>query len=150
MLVLCLIGFLVLSGITTASVVQNVKTNRRLDDYSEGFKDFFTAESEAGGTAFNQSVNQFADIIAEKLALTTQAAIRGSMGGVQRTINQGLEQTALDANPALGAMELLPKSLRKNPLAMAGLQTLMQQTMGGKQQNRPSDNGNSNQVKFSF
>jgi len=135
MLILCLVlGFVLTTGVGLL-VKQNVELNRKLDIYSSAFTQFFTEADGDKGTPFYQAVDQFGDILSQKMGVTVQASIRGAMGGTQRAINQGLEEVAVSENPALG---LLPRSLHKNGLAMMGIQALMQNFM---KQRSGGDNG---------
>lgn len=131
MLAVALVLLTALVVTSTLGLVQNAKISRRLESYQDGITTFFTAETEGQGTAFNQVVNQICDVIATKQAVSTQAAIRGALGGSQKAINHELEQVAIAENPELGMLDALPKSLRKNPIAMMGLQALMNKQFSG-------------------
>jgi hypothetical protein len=92
-----------------------------------------------------------ADILAQRLATSVVAVMRGQVGGTMKAINSALEQEAVEANPAMSFAAVLPKKLQKNPLALMGLNSvlnkILQQAMTA---NKPGGNnsGEVSQTKF--
>jgi len=155
MLIGCLIGAIVVVALSGWRVRKEiVRLNERMDSYSSEVANFFTAESDTQGSPFNQVVCELIDIAAEKQAAIVQASIRGSIGGNQRVINQTLAEVGAEANPSLAiANQVLPKSLGKNKLAMAGLEhiiTNIMQNMGNAAPASGGNNHNSTGVRFKF
>lgn len=100
----------------------NKKLNDKLDQFGDLAYSFVKPEPD-GLSPVARALDLFSDTVAQKIGLTIQASIRGSMGAQSRAITGALEGEALEANPVLG---LLPKKLAKNPLASMGLQILLE------------------------
>lgn len=109
-----------------------------------------TPEIEGQLSPIGQMFDTVSTDMANKIGVTVQAAIRGSMGGTMKGVNAELEQLAIDNNPAAGLAQALPKSLRKNPLAMMGAEILLQKIMSGQSGSRAGNNNNGKQVKFNL
>lgn len=101
------------------------KANRAANEVKDTLFDIFKPQPEGKASHFGQIVDQIAEIIASHTGSSVQASIRGAMGGTMRGINSALEQEAIEANPQLAIAEMLPKSLKRNPLAVAGLQQIV-------------------------
>lgn len=132
LLILCLLNILLVTVLLSGGVYAYVKVRRVSSDVSQALTDYFTPGAEDGISPFGQLVNQVAEITAQRLGITVQAAIRGAQGGQSRAIVKALEGEAAEEIPELGMMELLPKSLKKSPAAQVGLQLLINKIMAGK------------------
>lgn len=88
-------------------------------------------EGEHQTSGFSEVIAGVTDIAAQKIGVTTQMALKGSMGGATRALNKELEAEAIAENPGLAMAELLPKSLKKNPLALMGLNSIFQKYLAG-------------------
>lgn len=128
LLILCLLNILLVTVLLSGGVYAYVKARRVSSDVI----DYFTPGAEDGISPFGQIVNQVAEITAQRLGITVQAAIRGAQGGQSRAIVKALEDEAEAEVPELALMELLPKSLKKSPKAQMGLQLLINKIMSGK------------------
>lgn len=106
---------------------------RSRDRLESDLRSFFEASPDGGASDFAKSVDAMADIFAGRIGVTIQGSIRGILGSQAREISRGLEQTAIEQAPELGIMGMLPKSLKKNPLALAGLQGLLSRILQGGQ-----------------
>lgn len=122
----------------------------------EGISGYFQLYGEGDNqtSGFTETVSGISDIIAQKVGMSTQMAIKGSMGGSMKALNKELEQEAMAENPNLAMAEFLPKSLRKNPLALMGLNSIMQKyagsiLSGGSGSGSGSDN-HTGQAKFNL
>lgn len=80
---------------------------------------------------FAKTVDNIAIIIADRIRVALMAAERGAQGAAVRDVNKGLEEYAVQNNPAAAVAATLSKSLKKNNLAAAGLQMLIQNLMAG-------------------
>jgi hypothetical protein len=94
-------------------------------------------------------IAQVSEITAQKIGMSTQMAIKGSLGGTMKGINAQLEQEAIASDPSLALTQALPKSLRKNPIAMIGLQALVNKFMASSGAGHFSSN-NHEQTKFNL
>lgn len=111
---------------------------------------FFADRGEGQGSFFTEAVGNISEDFSQRVGVTVQAAIRGSRGGQMKGVNSALEQVAVEENPELGLLEALPKSLRKNPIAMLGLQALTNR-MRSQAQGTPGTNGHqSSQTRFNL
>jgi hypothetical protein len=123
-----IIGLLILIGLQSATLIAAYLMYKRstaiLSRYRDFIADFFTPESSDRPSDFGRSIDAISDSFAQKIGVTVQAAIRGSSGGSSKALNRELEAEAIAENPSLAVVGMLPKSLRKNPLALAGLQAL--------------------------
>lgn len=155
MLIACLI--LVSAGIVihAATWVISVKAvTREYYATMDRWNSFFNQTSADEPSDFNKIINQITDISAEKVRIGVMAADRGQQGAAVRDAARGLEQIAAESDPALMIAQSLPKNLKKNPLAAAGLNMLIQKILSGDNPNMiQKSNGqssNSGQVKFNF
>lgn len=133
----------------TVSVVRLSREARLLKDQVNFF---FTVQTGEQGTAFNQAINDMGDVFATKYGQAMMAAMRGQMGGQARALTTELEDVARAENPQLALLDMLPKSLKKNPVAMTGLNVLLQRVMAGQQASGSvtTPGGNHGQVKFNL
>jgi len=90
-----------------------------------------------------------AEIVAQKIGVSTQQAIKGSLGGSLKGVNAQLEQEAIASDPSLALVSALPKSLKKNPIAMIGLQALINKFMASSGAGHNSNNPQA-QAKFNL
>jgi len=138
---------LLLVGVNFWVAGSHVKTNRRIDNISEGFTEFFTSQDKDGYTNFAKTVSWTSEAIGQSVGRYFVAAERGASGGTMKGVNKELERVAVQENPELAVLDVLPKSLKRNPLAMLGLQAIMSKQRGSNI--IPSQiNGSSQQVKF--
>lgn len=144
--------FLVLV-ILICGVIAYVKARNTIQEASEAFNDFFTCQSDDSPSPFLQIVGQVSELTAQKIGVTTQMAIKGSLGGTMKGVNAELEQVAAENDPSAAMLTLLPKSTKKNPLAMAGLNILIQRLLSGGGQGSGFGTGsgsNNSQTKFNL
>lgn len=122
-------------------------------DYQEAkntFAALFIPRHEGEVSPFGEITNQMAEIVAQKMGVTVQAAIRGSFGGSMKGVNKELEQIAIEESPDLAIASALPKSLKKNPLAMAGFQAVIQRILSNSGGIGGPHNGHHPQAKFNL
>lgn len=170
MLYLC---FVVTAGIITliaGVIVGYRRTNEQLstavlqarievDQVKNALNDFFLP-NEDGVSDFQQTIEGFSEILAQRIGVTVQASIRGQIGGAMNGIVPALQAEAaenLQDNPELvqkAFQESLPKSLKKNPLAAMILQQFVGKFIGnlgttspGARPGAPGGNGY-RQAKF--
>lgn len=100
----------------------------------------------------SQVIAGLGDVFAQKIGVTVQMAIKGSIGGSTKALNKELEQVAIAENPNLAMAEYLPKSLKKNPLALMGLNSIMARlAAGGLGSAGPGpSNGKADQAQFNL
>lgn len=113
----------------------------------------FLPPMDGESSAFGQAVDQITDSISQKIGVTTQAALRGSLGGTMKAVNAELEREAVSQDPAAAALQALPKSLKKNPVAMIGLQSIMSKFLQGNTSGSGgifNSGNNGNQAKFNL
>jgi len=124
------------------------KNNRSINESSRAVAQFFSAESETSGSDFSQVVNWIVEQLATKIGTSVNMSIKGAFGGSTKQLNKELEQVAIEQNPQLALLDILPKSTKKNNLAMLGLQMLMSRsgsgTGGGLGRPLPAADPNSN------
>jgi len=125
-------------------VYNKARTNINSIQYS--LEDYFTPSGEDQISPFGRLVEQCAEVTAQRLGTTVQAAIRGSIGGTMTAMVPALEREAMDANPELAILDVLPKSLKKSPLAIQGLQLIVNRIL---QNQGRSDSGNNHKEKSS-
>lgn len=135
--------------ILTFGVIAYVKARRTIQEASEALFSFFESESPDNPPPFMQLVGQVSEITAQKIAYSTQMAIKGSFGGTMKGVNSELEAVAVDNDPSAAMLQMLPKSTRKNPLAMAGLNILINKMLTGSGGSTPA-NGSGSQTKFNL
>ena len=147
MLIGCLIAVIIMLAGGAALEIREIRgIHERLDNYDRAVSDLFTARDPNQNPPFIEIVDKITDMFAQKQAITTQAAIRGSMGGSQKAINAELERIAIEENPDLALTKMLPNSLKKNDLALQGLKFLV-----GRMRSSGGSGGNHHpgeQVKF--
>lgn len=131
--------------IFAGGVYTYVRVKRVSQSINETLESIFIPSNQGDMSLFTQTVNEILDGSAQRIGVSVQAAIRGSIGGSMKGVNAQLEQVAADSDPTLALAAQLPRSVKKNPLAMMGLQLLMQRTAG----KNASSNGNT-QAKFSL
>lgn len=148
-LILIIAGILTHIGVGIYSVIQ---VTRRYDQVAEGLRAFVTPESPEDPSDLHKTLDQVAAIFADRYRVAMTAADRGATGAAARDVNRGLEEIAVAGDPALAVAQALPKSLRKNPLALAGLNMVVQNILskqGIGSGGSPGFNGGSgNQIKF--
>jgi len=145
-LIVCLIFGSIMTGLAGIGVRRIGRINERLDKLDNDVTEVFSSPSPDMPSIFSQVVNQVADIIGEKQALVTQASIRGALGGQQRALNRDLEEIAVQEDPGLALTQILPKSLKRNPLALMGLQSILSRRSPGSSPGSNTNNGG--QVRF--
>lgn len=136
-------GILCLSSV--GALVAAVKLRHKFEFYETIVSSVFASDGQSPSVA-GQAVTQAAEILANRIGITVQASIRGSIGGSSKAAIQGLEEVALEHNPLLAS---LPKKLQKNPLASMGLQLLIDKI--AKNAGNPAgagNNGKNSQTKF--
>lgn len=124
------------------------KINRTYNEISQGLKDIFVCPGEDGLSTFGQIINSTADVFSQKIGTSTQAAIRGSIGGTMKGVNAALENEAMAENPNLAVLQALPKSLKGNPIALMGLQAIISRI--GQGPASQGNNGHNAQAKFTL
>lgn len=115
----------------------------------ENITAFFSPQSEGQLSIAGQMLDSVSQSMAERIGVTTQAAIRGSLGGTMKSVNAALEAEAVQADPSLALTQALPKSLKKNPIALLGLQALMNKVISG-QASTGIPSPSNGQVKFNL
>jgi len=119
------------------------------NDIEQGFRAFFQAESEGTPSAFGQTVSAVGEIIGGKVAGGVTHSLNTSLGGTMKGVNAELEAQALAENPTLAALELMPKSMKKNPKAMLGLAQILNNVLNSsKGQNGSNTSNSSHNLKF--
>lgn len=136
LLIICLVNIFFMISLITGGVYVYSKAKSAVNEVSQTLSDYFTVDTPEGISPFGQLLNQFAEIQAQRLGVTVQAAIRGSVGGKMKAIVPALEAEAAAEYPELGLAELLPKSLKKSPAAQVGLQLLLNKIMANKSGSR--------------
>jgi len=129
------------------------KARTNFTDIQNSLEDYFTSGREGEISPFGRLVEQCAEVTAQRLGTTVQAAIRGSLGGTMTKMVPALEQEAIEANPELAFIDVLPKSLKKSPLALQGLQLLMNRLMANQGQaaeNKGNNHKSSSQTSFTL
>lgn len=148
MLLLCILMLLSNLALLGLGGYAYVKACRMSEDVLAWFAGFVSPKSENENSPLGDVIESAAEVVSQKIGVTVQAAIRGSIGGSMKGINAELEREAIAENPNLAVMDALPKSLKKNPLAMMGLQAVLSRMNlpgGGKS----NSNGNS-QARFNL
>lgn len=148
-LLLAILAVISLANLT-GGVLIYVRINRAFENASEAIQTLFETGRAGEPSYFNQTINEITDITAQKVGTSVQAAIRGSIGGTMKGVNAALEAEAIENDPTLAVVSALPKSLRKNQIAMVGLQMLMQKAFAGRSENKNGDNAPSPQAQFNL
>lgn len=145
------------AGILTTNIVlikgyRDIVAKYRI--WVEGFREFFGQDDPQNPSDFIKAVDQIAIVFADRQRITMSAVDRGQQGAAVRDINRGLEEVAAENNPAYAIASSLPKSLKKNQLAQAGLmyfiQGLMNKQNGGIPGGSGPGPGGSGQSEFNF
>lgn len=110
---------------------------------------YFASPDPDTPSPFVAFVGYVAEITAQKIGVSTQAAIKGSLGGSLKGINAELEAEGIASDPSLALVSALPKSLKKNPIAMIGLQALINRFMASSGAGHNSNNPQA-QAKFNL
>lgn len=146
-LVIALLGTQVI--LVSGGIYYGNKAIRAVRQTQRVLSELFIPKNEGEASAVGQAASQYIEFISEQIGVKTQAAIRGSIGGSMKGINAALEQEATSDNPNLAIMQALPKSLKKNPVAMIGLQKIMEKVMNNSMNNQNTgNNGHVSPVKF--
>lgn len=141
-------GLLIAQSLLTGLVV--VRLVRKYNDVVQNFKAFFEQPGPDKPSDFQQVADQLSVIFADRVRIAFQAVDRGARGAAQRDINRGLEDVAVEEMPALAIAQALPKNLKKNPLAEAGLNLLLQRLMSGGIGGGDGSSGRSTQARFNL
>lgn len=128
---MCLLNAFLVCGLFGGGYFVYKKARSGIQEVGEAFNEYFSADPSTGISPFGQLVEQIAEVQAARLGTTIQAGIRGSLGGQMKGIVPALEAEAVQAYPELGIAEVLPKSLKKSPVAQVGLQLLIEKLMKG-------------------
>lgn len=157
MLIICLI---IVTGaictLTGSYLLDRRKVKAQYESLVDAFDEFFAVKNPDTGSHFNQTMDSIAVLFADRYRIAVSAADRGQIGAAARDVNRSLEEIAVENNPAYAVANSLPKGLKKNPVAMAGLQLLLQRLSAGAAGNPTAtgmaipSNGQVNQVKFDF
>lgn len=99
--------------------------HRQIREAKKEVRTFLEVEAN-GSPRYVNLYGQFVEDISKRAAVSVQKALAGSLGGQMKGINAALEQEAMEVNPGLTLAEFLPKKLKKNPLALMGLQSVYQ------------------------
>jgi len=139
----------------TGGIYVYKKTTSLAAEVGQAFEDYFKPSGEDQLSDFSRTVDSIAYVFADKMRVSTVAAVKGSLGGSQKAINAALEQEAIEEDPSLAMTQVLPKSLRKNPLAMMGFKAIMNKMVQGAGNISPGSRSGSpgnghGQVKFNL
>jgi len=164
MLILCIVlGSIALAvhyGIGIHSIIQTRKELKAFDEAKEkyenlaqGFVEYVTPQDETNISPFNETLAQVADLFADRFRVAMTAATLGAQGAAARDLTRGLEELGQEEMPAGAIVPHLPKSLRKNPIALQMLNNIVMRLMQGQKMSEGnghlSDSGSaSSQVRF--
>lgn len=126
-----------------------VKARRTSKLVTGTLSDIFLPQAEGRSSVAGEAVQEIGEQLAQRIGLTVQQAIKGSIGGSMKGINAALEQEGAAANPDAAILAALPKSLKKNPVALMGLQAIMSKLSGGSSP-QASGGQNNGQAKFNL
>lgn len=133
MIIACLI---LISGLLAAQIAGGLvvykKVRNSYDSLADQVNNYFVSTDSKIPSPFSQSMDSIATLFADRNRVALSAAERGAQGAAARDLNRGLEEIATESNPALAIAAGMPKSLRKNPLAQAGLQMLINRILQGE------------------
>ena len=152
-IILISVGILIHISTFAVSAYVVVKNYRQL---AEQWDNFFAQNSADEPSNFSKIICQIADVCAERTRVAVMAAFQGSQGAAVRDATRGLEQVAAEGDPRLAVAAALPRGLKKNPLALAGLNMLVQNMLakgnlhGNIPGEIPSNGSKSSQVKFNL
>lgn len=150
MLIVGILISLLLTGIAGIQAKNYVDNRKRFDEVIEQFSEFITPGSNGDASPFGQVVDSVTDMLADKIGVRIQAATRGSAGGSAKALNAGLQEVAMQEDPNLALMQSLPKSLRKNPMALMGLQAILSRAAAGNMRSPGGPGNGQAQAKFSL
>lgn len=125
-----------------------------IEDVNEAFQAFFQVDGEDNSSPFSRLTGSLSQVLAAEIAGTMVAAINGSFGGMTKGLNAELEQAAIEGNPKLAIIKMLPKSTQKNGLAMAGVEIFGDkiieaiQNMGKNGKAKTTTGGDSSRPRF--
>lgn len=125
-----------------------VRSTKNFAELHQGFKNYFSPQGQNNASPFGETLDAITDVMAQKIGVTVQASIRGAMGGTMKGVNHALEDVAREENPSLAMMDALPKSLKKNPIALMGLQALIARSGGSGGSGGTRGNGSQAQFKL--
>jgi len=125
-----------------------VKSRQHYKDTVKALEAFVTAPSQNEPSDFAKVCDNIAELFANRTGVVVQAALRGAMGGTMKGVNAALEKQAIEENPQLSLAEALPKSLKKNPLALMALQSIMSKVMAGSSGSSGSSGNGHQHAKF--
>lgn len=150
MLIAAIIIITLLSISSIGWTYAGVKVYRKITRFNESVDYFFTGQAGDKGSAFNQAINDISDVFAVKFSQATMASARGQLGGQAKAMNAEFEAIAKEGNPQLTLLDVLPKSLKRNPVAMQGLGMVLQKMMAGQLANNNNAHyaGDNQPVKF--
>jgi len=141
-------------------LIRREKSNRddeicaRLDRYSSYVYQFLTRPDENTDSPFIQTVQQAADIFADRLSTRLEAARRGQLGGAMKGVNAALEAQAMQDAPEAALADAIEKQfkMKKNSLASTGLQIFIDRFMKNQGNSFPaiSSGNGSNQNNFTL
>lgn len=145
---LLLIAILCISAV---NLVGGIHVYRQIQKAKKEYQAFLEVEAN-GSPRYVNLYGQFTEDISKRAAVSVQKALAGSLGGQMKGINAALEQEAMEENPGLSLAEFLPKKLKKNPLALMGLQAVYQKMaqslVKGQQAAGGNGQGQTSQTKF--
>jgi len=126
------------------------RSRKAIGEYMEyldnSITSFIVPKSDGELSPLVQTIDYMTDSIAHKTGTVVQASIRGTQSASAKAITKELEGLAVEENPLLTA---LPKNLQKNPLAMMGLQALLNNQRSISSKNN-GGNRSSSAVKFNL
>lgn len=148
-------GLVVACLLLTAQTVVFIKAYNRVDakynNWIKNLSNFFSQTTPDTPSHFNQVVDSIAVLFADRQRIAMTAADRGAQGAAVRDVNRGLEEIAAENSPAAAVMASLPRSLKKNNLAQAGLMMLIQNIMSKNNPGPgPGKNDGGGQSEFTF
>lgn len=127
-----------------------VKRISGLESRVQVFEDFFTPEGEGLPSPLGKLIGETGGFVASQVTDGVSKTLHGAIGGSMKGVTAELEQQAVADNPALAIMAGMPKSIKKNPLAMLAMQTLINKNLplkGGSGGDAIGGNGSYDLVK---
>jgi len=156
-MLIAIFSILVLASVinTVVTLKVSAKSDERYQETSGYIAQFFNPKGKDQPSPFGEVVDSVSEVFADKLGTRIQAGIRGQLGGNVKGLNRGLEEVAMQEDPSLAVLDSLPKSLKKNPVAMMGLQSIVSRIMASQSNGSPGQSGNGTgsgggQAKFSL
>jgi hypothetical protein len=126
------------------------KCSRLVDNLKAQVLGFVTTDTAGTLSPLGKSIEAITQSFADRIGVVVQASIRGAIGGSMKGLNNQLEAEALRENPQLALANILPKSLKKNPAALMGLQLLMNKVAAGSGKNSGNTGGADKPAKFNL